>query len=225
MASKKRTKEMDVLFIIDSTGSMKNAIEAAHNKVEDIAFEIRQVNRKADFKFGCVCYRDKACDPKDENEVYDFDPEIESLSIFLGKIKAKGGGGDGPEDWVSALNDAFKLSWRKGKKAIIWLADMPAHGKRFAGRDKFPEEEAKLIPLIERLASEQIYFVGISLKKAALKTFSEMKAIYEAKGGKSFRIEQFSSESGDEIAGIERTMLESSRSVVNSAFADMDNDD
>lgn len=52
-----RTKAMDVLFMIDATGSMANTIQAAHDKAEDLAFELHISNRKALFKFACICYR------------------------------------------------------------------------------------------------------------------------------------------------------------------------
>ena len=124
----KRTKSMDVLFVIDATGSMAKTIQAAHEKAEDIAFDLKVWNRTALFKFGCICYRDPIDKKEDEHQVFDFDGEIENLSTFLETVEAKGGG-DGPEDYVGALNNAFNnLTWRLGKKAIIWIADAPAHG-------------------------------------------------------------------------------------------------
>ena len=126
---------VDVLFIIDSTGSMKNVIKAAHDKAHDIGIDLRNKFSDASFKFGCVCYRDKFRDPNDKNEIFDFDEDDENLALFLDDVEAKGGGGDGPEDWNSALDDAFELTWRDGKKVIIWLADASAHGRQFGGRE------------------------------------------------------------------------------------------
>lgn len=209
---------IDVLFVIDSTGSMHNAIKASHDKVEDIAVDLSMAHRKTSFQYGCICYRDKVADPKDENEVFDFDPEVENLAIFLEKVEAKGGGGDGPEDWVSALNDAFKLSWRKGKKLIIWLADYPAHGIRFAGRDKFPQEEGKLIPLVKKLAQDGYYFTGIPIKIHAKKTFDQMKQIYEENGGKKFTIEEFNKEATP--IDISISLSKSAMSSVKTALSD-----
>lgn len=108
----KRTKKMDVLFIIDATDSMAKTIQAAHDKAEDLAFDLNVTNRTASFKFACICYRDPVDSPSDEHQVFDFDPEIENLATFLEDVKASGGG-DGPEDYVGALNKAFdELSWR-----------------------------------------------------------------------------------------------------------------
>lgn len=49
---------MDVPFIIDATRSMDNALKAAHNKAEDLAFQLHYVNRNASYRFGCICYHD-----------------------------------------------------------------------------------------------------------------------------------------------------------------------
>lgn len=211
---------IDVLFVIDSTGSMRNAIQAAHDKVEDLSADLKMTHRKTDFKFGCICYRDKVADPKDENEVFDFDDEIENLAIFLEKVEAKGGGGDGPEDWVSAINDAFKLDWRDGKKLIVWLADYPAHGIRFAGRDKFPKEEEKLVALCQKLAKDGFYFTGIPLKVHAEKTFRQMKQIFEENSGKRFTIEEFTRESTP--IDISSTFTKSTKKSVKTALSDDD---
>lgn len=216
----KRTKEMDVLFMIDATKSMASTIQAAHDKAEDLAFDLNVSNRKALFNFGCICYRDPIDAKKDVHEIFDFSPEIEDLANFLEGVKASGGG-DKPEDYVGALNLAFtKLHWRSGKKAIIWIADAPAHGKRYCGKENHQEEEPKLEPLVQRLAEENFYFVGISLKNGADKTFNEMKAIYDDCGGKSFTIESFTPEKGNEVNDIMETMATSTKKAVSEAFED-----
>ena len=211
---------MDVLFVIDATGSMANTIQAAHDKAEDLAFDLQISNRTALFKFGCVCYRDPVDAPADVHQVFDFDEEIENLATFLEDVKASGGG-DGPEDFVGALNESFNsLSWRDGKRAIIWIADAPAHGQRYCGAPNHQEEEPKLEPLVARLGKEHYYFVGLSLNGGADRTFSEMKAIYEANGGQSFKVESFSPDKGAEIDRIASTMAESTKGVVSEALSD-----
>ena len=189
---------VDVLFVIDATGSMHNWIKAANEKAEDIAADLRFHHQRTKFRFGCVCYRDNVADSNDKNQSFDFDEEIENLSLFFEDVEAGCGGQDGPEDWVGALNDAFSLKWEAEKKIIIWLADASAHGARFGGGNKFPQEEAKLIPLVEKLATDGYIFTGIAIKKWANTTFQEMKKIYDAKGGVKFTIEEFNKEASNE---------------------------
>lgn len=105
---------------------------------------------------------------------------------FLENIEPSGGG-DGPEDYVGALSNAFeKLSWNDKYKIIVWIADGPAHGKRFCGLQNHQEEESKLLPLIKKLARDEFYFIGIYYNERTLKTFEEMKNIYEQNKGKYF---------------------------------------
>lgn len=200
---------MDVLFMIDATGSMANTIQAAHEKAEDLAFELHISNRKALFKFACICYRDPVYAPSDVHQVFDFDEEIENLATFLEDVKASGGG-DGPEDYVGALNEAFNsLSWRdNSKRAIIWIADAPAHGQRYCGSSNHQEEEPKLEPLVKQLAQDRYYFVSISLNNGEKDPDKEIP----------FRIESFSPEKGNEIKRITETMAESTKAMVNEAL-------
>ncbi|OHS95390.1 hypothetical protein TRFO_10524 [Tritrichomonas foetus] len=211
---------MDVLFMIDATGSMASTIQAAHDKAEDLAFDLQINNRTADFQFGCICYRDPVDSKADVHQYFNFDPDIENLANFLEDVKASGGG-DGPEDYVGALDIAFNnLNWRDGKKAIIWIADAPAHGKQFCGTPNHQEEEPKLVPLVQRLGAEKFYMVGISLNGGADLTFSEMKRLYEDAGGQSFRVESFTPEKGEEIARIADTMATTTKDCVSDALGD-----
>ena len=213
---------MDVLFVIDATGSMSHAIKAAHEKAEDLSFVLQGQNRDALFSFGCVCYRDPVDEPTDKHELFDFEPEIETLADFLSHVEADGGG-DVPEDYVGALSLAFEhLSWRPdAKKAIIWIADAPAHGKLFCGRPNHQEEEPKLIPLIQKLAKDDFYFLGLSIHNGADTSFNAMKKIYiDAGGKKDFRIMSFSPDQGDEVQAIGKTMMDSCSGLINDALKD-----
>ena len=215
----KRTKKMDIVFCIDATGSMSATIQAARDKATDLAFDLHIRNRQADFQYGCVCYRDPVDASNDVHQVYDLNPDAESMTEWLEDVQATGGG-DGPEDYVGALECVFnKISWRQeSKRAIIWIADAPAHGRRYCGHDNHQEEEPKLQPLVERLAREGYYFVALSLDGGADRSFSEMRAIYQGAGGVSFAQESFKPESGNEVARIAETMAASVTKVVSEAM-------
>jgi hypothetical protein len=216
----KRVKKMDVVFVLDATGSMANTIEAARTKVADLAFDLHINQRDADFRWGCVCYRDPVDVPSDKHEIFDLDGNAESLGDFLEGIKVYGGG-DGPEDFVGALGLATtRMSWRDGsKRALIWIADAPAHGAKYCGANNHQEEEPKLEPLVRAIAAERYYFVGMSLNNGADRSFAAMKAIYEAGGGPSFHVESFSPEKGNEVERIGETMAATTTAVVKTALA------
>jgi hypothetical protein len=183
---------MDVLFVIDATGSMASALKAAHDRAASIASDLRREHPDVDFRFGSVCYRDPIDSHGDVHQVCDFTHNIDDLVAFLATVPASGGG-DGPEDWVGALKLSLDgVKWRWGQKTMIFIADAPAHGQQFCGHQNHEEETAKLPPLIERVARAGIFVQGLDLNSGAQLSFTEFKRIYDAAGGPSFTHEPFS---------------------------------
>ena len=124
------SKDVDVVYLIDATGSMGREIKAAKENVIDIFKKLTESNKGYNFRFGSVFYRDKIDCPNDKDEYFQFTDNMIDLKEKIGTIKADGGG-DTPEDWVGgyeiALND---MKWREnGIKLIIHIADAGAHGK------------------------------------------------------------------------------------------------
>lgn len=219
---------MDIVFILDATGSMAKTIQAARDKVEDLAFDLHIHNRRGDFNYGCICYRDPVDVATDVHQVFNLCANAEELGTWLEDIKVYGGG-DGPEDFVGALEKLFnEIKWRTGgnnRRAVIWIADAPAHGRRYCGRENHQEEEPKLEPLIVKLAKDGYYFVGLSINGGADRSFREMKNIYDAAGGKSFTMESFKPDPGAEVDAIAETMFTATGKVVKDAFSARDDDD
>jgi hypothetical protein len=200
---------------------MANAIAAARDKASDLVFELHIRQRDANFWWGCICYRDPVDVPGERHKVFALDADVKNLSTWLGDIRATGGG-DGPEDFVGAIMCALeRIEWREGsKRALIWMADAPGHGRRYCGIDNHQEEEPKLEPLVQQLAREQFYFVGLSLNGGADRSFKAMKEIYDSNEGKSFIIESFTPNKGSEIDGIAETMSRTTMSTIQSALAE-----
>jgi hypothetical protein len=180
---------MDVLFLIDATGSMGHMIHAAHAKASDIANNLRSNNPNVDFQFGSVCYRDPIDSPQDIHEVHQLNPDINALVSFLSGIQAVGGG-DTPEDWAGAYMLALEaIKWRKGAKTIIHIADAPAHGEHYSGFRTHEEESHKLAPLIRSVAEQGILISCIDINTGAARSFNACKEIYEQSGGRKFTVE------------------------------------
>ena len=110
---------VDVVFAVDTTGSMSGLIEGAKRTVWSIASHIREVDANADVHVGLVAY-------KDLGEVYvtkDFplSADLDAMFAELSTYEASGGG-DEPEDVDAALDDAVhKMAWRDGAKKMIFL--------------------------------------------------------------------------------------------------------
>ncbi|OGW54527.1 MAG: hypothetical protein A2Z46_07250 [Nitrospirae bacterium RBG_19FT_COMBO_55_12] len=117
---------LDVLFVLDTTGSMGKEIERLKKTIEIINLNLNSLSSKTQVRFGMVLYKDR----KDEY-VTRFIPLTSYLDAFqaeLNKVRADGGG-DGPEDLQSALADAVqKVSWnRDGIRIAFVITDAPPH--------------------------------------------------------------------------------------------------
>ena len=126
------TKEYDIVYMIDATGSMQSWIEAAGEKCIKISEDLQSQFPDLNFRFGGIFYRDPIDSIKDEHEVFDLTNDYYNLKNSFLKIVAEGGN-DIQEDWVGAYNMALNLNWRDGTKLIIHIADSPAHTIEFCG--------------------------------------------------------------------------------------------
>ncbi len=110
---------VDVVFAVDTTGSMGGLLDGAKRTVWSIATHIRQVDPQADLHVGLVAYRDIG----DDYVTKDFALTSDMDSVFaeLSRYQADGGG-DTPEDVAAALYDALhKMQWRDGAKKMVFL--------------------------------------------------------------------------------------------------------
>ena len=110
---------IDVVFAVDTTGSMGGLIDGAKRTVWSIATHIREIDKQADLHVGLVAYRDVG----DEYITKDFalSGDLDAVFAELASYQAAGGG-DVPEDVDAALYDAVhKMQWRDGAKKMIFL--------------------------------------------------------------------------------------------------------
>lgn len=120
--------KVEVVFVLDSTGSMGGLIEGAKQKIWSIANGIVARKPTPEVRFGLVAYRDRG----DEyvTKVFDLTDDLDTVFKNLQSFKA-GGGGDGPESVNQALSEAVrKISWspdKKTLKTIFLVGDFPPH--------------------------------------------------------------------------------------------------
>jgi Mg-chelatase subunit ChlD len=119
---------VDVVFVLDSTGSMSGLIEGAKEKIWSIANSVIGQKPAPAVRIGLVSYRDRG----DEyvTRQYDLTDDIDEVFKNLRSFKA-GGGGDTPESVNQALHEAVgKMSWSSGKdatKIVFLVGDCPPH--------------------------------------------------------------------------------------------------
>ena len=119
--------QLDLVFLIDATGSMGDEIDKLKTTLRTIANEVANLPAKPDLCFGLVAYRDKG----DEYLIrsHDLTSDLSNFQGVLNQLQA-GGGGDYPEAMNEALHDTVhSLSWRGSgtTRMVFLLADAPPH--------------------------------------------------------------------------------------------------
>jgi hypothetical protein len=120
--------QIEVCFVLDTTGSMGGLIEGAKQKIWSIANEMIAAKPTPEIKIGLVAYRDRG----DEyvTRMFDLTNDVDLVYAKLREFRADGGG-DGPESVNEALRDAVqKLSWSQNRgvlKIIFLVGDSPPH--------------------------------------------------------------------------------------------------
>jgi hypothetical protein len=126
-ASEPRAR-LDLVFLIDATGSMADEIDKLQTSLRSISAEVSRLPSQPDLCFGLVAYRDKG----DAFLLRSHDL-TDDLGGFMGSallpLQADGGG-DYPEAMNEALHETVhNLSWRGdgATRILVLLADAPPH--------------------------------------------------------------------------------------------------
>ncbi len=130
---------VDIIFVIDGTGSMQNLIDEVKNRAlsmhEDIQRALRAKRRKVTkLRVKALVFRDifVDADPFEESEFFTLPEESHEFRSFIENIRATGGG-DEPESSLEALCRAMKVKFqenqqsRKARQIIVMLTDASAH--------------------------------------------------------------------------------------------------
>jgi uncharacterized protein YegL len=121
-------ERIDVVFALDTTGSMGGLIAGAKQKIWAIADTIRRDNPNADIRIGLVAYRDRG--DAYVTEKTELTADLQAVYGRLLQVQAAGGG-----DWPEAVNDALqtavaRMDWARGAEAcriVFLVGDAPPH--------------------------------------------------------------------------------------------------
>lgn len=120
--------EIEVCFVLDTTGSMGGLIKGAKAKIWSIANQMISAKPTPSLKIALIGYRDR----RDEyvTKVFDLTEDIDAVYSHLQAFQASGGG-DGPESVNQALVEAVtKINWNPSRdvlKIIFLVGDCPPH--------------------------------------------------------------------------------------------------
>lgn len=131
--------QIEVCFVLDTTGSMTGLIEGAKAKIWSIANQMIAARKTPKLKIALVAYRDRG----DEyvTKVLDLSEDLDTVYAQLREFRAVGGG-DEPESVNQALQEAVtKISWSADRdvlKIIFLVGDSPPH-MDYGDDVKYPE--------------------------------------------------------------------------------------
>lgn len=148
----KDAERVDMVFIIDCTGSMRSYIESVKNSIRQIVDRTLSTNCDMKLRLAIVGYRDVG--DRNRFEVMDFTSSVDDFRSFVASMHA-GGGDDAPEDMAGATKEANKLTWESPTKIAFIIADAPCHGTEYHHfEDSYPDGTPG-IDIIEELETLQ----------------------------------------------------------------------
>ncbi|MFW9851026.1 MAG: VWA domain-containing protein [Candidatus Thorarchaeota archaeon] len=124
-----RLGQLDLVFVVDNTGSMGPYIEQTKSKILEIIRTIKKEELCHRLRVGLVAYRDH--EPEESTWVtqkYELTSDTHKIEENVKQMQASGGG-DGPEAVSTAMNVANRMEFlRDAAKVVVLVADAPPHG-------------------------------------------------------------------------------------------------
>lgn len=120
--------DLDVVFVLDTTGSMSAEIAEVQERVHQLAVSLARSRAGERIRFGIVAFRDRGDDYV--TLLSPLTEDVPATGAFLASLAA-GGGGDGPESVVAALDAALdEMQWdvrETTERQIFLVGDAPPH--------------------------------------------------------------------------------------------------
>lgn len=141
--------DTDIVFVIDTTGSMGDEIDGVRENVKALAESIAKAARS--YRIALVDYKDGP----DQGDSYvartdvDFTTDVSKFQAGADTLYADGGGDD-PESVYSGVEQALNLKWRDGvRKSVFIIGDAP-------GKDPEPASGLTQKDVIDKASSEGV---------------------------------------------------------------------
>lgn len=129
-AAAPKAPQIEVCFVLDTTGSMGGLIKGAKTKIWSIVEDMQEAKPKPEIKMGLVAYRDRG--DKYVTKVFGLSDDLDAQYDELLKFEA-GGGGDTPESVNQGLHEAVtQMNWSEDKKTyrvVFLVGDAPPQMK------------------------------------------------------------------------------------------------
>ena len=123
-------RKIDLVFVVDATGSMDPYIAGVKETVKVIAEKMRDLDIAPDMAYGLWAYRDHGSESEYVTKGWPLQCDHDSLLKSLGNLEASGGG-DTREAVYDGVQDAINCtSWRGeglSHRIVVLMGDCSAH--------------------------------------------------------------------------------------------------
>ena len=163
---------IDVVFVLDATGSMGDEIEPVKQHIWNIANQIASGNPRPELRVGLVIYRDRG--DAEPTRMVPLTGDLDQMHTALMGVTAQGGG-DYPEDVDAGLALALhEMNWGERSARMVFLVgDAPAQ--------RYPEHDHN--GLVRYAADHQIEVSTIECSGLDARGRSEFAAIAQRTHG------------------------------------------
>ena len=210
---------LDLVLVLDCTGSMGEWIQEARDKLIAITGQLGEwfVGQQEGLRVGFVAYRDHG----DENQHVVVQPTSDYHSVLaVIKEQRASGGGDTPEDIARAFKHVGEIEFREGAtKLVVHVCDAPCHGKDYnTEHDNYPDGDPngldpshQLAAFAQRGIDYVLFDVAYHATGLEMMTAKFRAAYDSAPGRTSLRmgVSQLGGQAQCASGRLERTILES----------------
>jgi Mg-chelatase subunit ChlD len=132
-ASVSRDRGVDLVFVIDTTGSMDDKIDGLLETCAEFAEELGKLN--LDQRMAVISFGDLYV-PGDRIEAIPFTEKVSVIKDSLRRIPRNSGGGNEGESSLEAIERALALGFRQDTvKTFILITDEPAHQRNIRAEE------------------------------------------------------------------------------------------
>ena len=172
---------LDLLFIMDLTGSMEKYLNDVKANLIDIIDKVIDQTPGIDINLGFIGYSDIPEEGAGPYIDIDFTQNHSQLSNQINDLTTYGGG-DTPEDVAWAFEKALIKTWKSNAKFIVFVADGPGHGLKYYSDDtKYPngiEGRKDIEESVEELVKDNVSLFCVKINDYTQKMFNIFQDVY-----------------------------------------------
>lgn len=139
--SNNNSRNVDIVFLVDNTGSMGGEIDVVIKNLSNIIENISNLALlTGKVRYGAIKYQDY--EDVYLSEKIDLTENVNSVTSFINGMRADGGG-DFPEAAAEAFRQASEMSWNADSiKLVFWIADAPPHPSKLISLGPLDSEKS-----------------------------------------------------------------------------------